>query len=103
MNTNHKPPEVAAFIGTPRVTIHLCVPDDQERHLPKRRLAPHYLPSTVPLPRVGEVVYLSSTSAWGVTMVIHEWKSPGELRIELWLEYVSSSRSSRPPGFTLTQ
>lgn len=100
-NTNNTPPE--GFSATPRVTIHLCVPDDQERHLPKRRRAPQFLPSSVPLPRQGEVIYLSSTSAWGVTMVIHEWRAPTDLRIEVWLEHVGSARHARPSGFTLTQ
>jgi hypothetical protein len=85
------------------VTIHLCIPDDQEKHLPSRRRAPHYIPNGVPLPRQGEVVYLSSSSAWGVTMVIHEWRAPDDLHIELWLEHVGSSRHARPDGFTLTQ
>jgi hypothetical protein len=87
----------------PKITIHLCVPDDQERHLPARRRAPRYLPPTAPLPRQGEVIYLSSSSAWGVTMVIHEWRAPDELHIEVWLEHVGSSRHARPTGFTLTQ
>jgi hypothetical protein len=87
----------------PTVTIHLCVPDDQERHLPKRRRAPPYLPPGVPLPRVGEVIYLSSTSAWGVELVVHEWRTPTELRIEVWLTHVGSARHLRPPGFSLTQ
>lgn len=89
--------------STPEVRIHLCIPDDQEQHLPARRRAPRYLPLNAPLPRQGEVIYLSSSSAWGVTMVIHEWLSPVELRIELWLEHVGSSRHARPTGFTVTQ
>jgi hypothetical protein len=87
----------------PNVTIHLCIPDDQERHLPRHRRAPRYLPPTVPLPRQGEVIYLSSSSAWGVTMVIHEWRSQEDLHIEVWLEHVGSARHARPTGFTLTQ
>lgn len=90
-------------ISKPEVRIHLCIPADQERHLPVRRRAPAYLPIDAPLPRQGEVIYLSSSSAWGVTMVIHEWISPVELRIELWLEHVGSARHARPTGFTMTQ
>lgn len=85
------------------VQIHLCIPDDQTRHLPKRRRAPAYLPTNVPLPRVGEVLYLSSSSAWAVAMVIHDWQAPNRLRIEVWLEHVSASRHARPTGFALTQ
>ena len=85
------------------VQVHLCVPDDQEVHLPRRRRAPQFLPKTAPLPRIGEIVYLSSTSAWAVITVIHEWQSPHELRIEVWLEHVGSARMHRPTGFSLTQ
>jgi hypothetical protein len=89
--------------GKPSIRIHLCIPDDQMRHLPKRRRAPAYLPESAPLPRQGEVIYLSSTSAWGVAMVIHEWESPDRLRVEVWLEHVGGARHSRPTGFMLTQ
>jgi hypothetical protein len=92
-----------AAAATPHIQIHLCVPDDQERHLPKRRRAPQYLPAMAPLPRVGEVIYLSSSSAWGVELVIHEWRTPHDLRIEIWITHVGSSRHTRPTGFSLTQ
>jgi hypothetical protein len=85
------------------VRVHLCVPEDQKRHLPKRRRAPAELPPEAPLPRQGEVIYLSSSSAWGVAMVIHEWLSQDMLRVEVWLEHVTASRNARPPGFELTQ
>ena len=83
--------------------VHLCIPEDQQRYLPKRRRAPAYLPKGAPMPRVGEVIYLSSSSAWAVAMVIHEWESPTRLRVEVWLEHVSASRHARPTGFALTQ
>lgn len=86
-----------------QVEIHLCIPDDQERHLPKRRRAPRLLPNDAPMPRTGEVIYLSSSSAWIVRMVIHEWRSPHDLRIELWMDWIGSARHARPAGFTITQ
>lgn len=86
-----------------RVDRHFCIPDDQVRQLPKRRRAPHSLPPDVPLPRVNDVIYLSSSSAWGVAMLVHEWRSPQHLVIQIWLEHVSSSRHLRPSGFELTQ
>lgn len=86
-----------------QVEIELCVPDDQERHLPERRRAPQYLPLSAPLPRQGEVIYLSSSSAWGVELVVHEWRSPVDLRIEVWITHVGTSRQRRQPGFELTQ
>ena len=99
--------EMATQPTTPRaatnVRVHLCIPDDQERHLPKRRRAPQFVPPDVPMPRVGEVIYLSSTSAWMVSRLIHEWTSAVDLRIEIWLEWVGSARHSRPPGFAMTQ
>jgi len=85
------------------VEVCLCVPDDQEVHLPKRRRAPKRLPADVPLPRIGEVVYLSSTSAWKVLLLIHEWRAVDRLRIEVWLEHVGGARDYRPAGFELTQ
>jgi len=85
------------------VNVHLCIADDQEHHLPKRRRAPHHLPRDVPLPTVGDVIYLSSSSAWVVRTRIHEWLSPHDLRIELWLEWIGSARHTRATGFALTQ
>lgn len=85
------------------VSVHLCVPEDQARHLPKRRRAPHLLPRDVPLPRTGDVIYLNPQSAWGVQMVVYQWDTPDALRIEVWLEYVANSRHTRPSGFSLTQ
>lgn len=87
----------------PTIEVLLCVPDDQAKYLPKRRRAPDNLPPTAPLPRQGEVIYLSSTSAWGVQMVVHEWKTPDHLRVEVWLSHVITSNHTRPSGFSLTQ
>jgi hypothetical protein len=100
-NHNHGVPSHAN--GAPQITIHLCVPDDEEQHLPKRRRAPRYLPAGAPLPRKGEVLYLSSTSAWAVELVIHEWRSPLDLHIEVWLTHLGNARHRRASGFALTQ
>lgn len=86
-----------------RISRHLCVPADQEKYLPRRRRTPQFLPAAAPLPRQGEVLYLSSSSAWGVELVIHEWLSPVDLRVEVWITHVGSSRQRRPTGFQLTQ
>lgn len=86
-----------------KITICFCVPEDQEFFLPKRRRAPGHLPPEAPLPRTGEYVYLSSSSAWQVMSVIHEWRSEVDLHIECWLEYVGSARHRRPAAFALTQ
>jgi len=83
--------------------VHLCVPDDQARYLPKRRRAPATIPQGAPLPRQGEVIYLSPGSAWGVHMVVHNWKAADHLLVEVWLTHVSTSNHSRPTGFSLTQ
>ena len=85
------------------VSALFCVPEDQLHFLPKRIKAPDVLPLDVPIPRHGEVIYLSPSSAWVVQTVIHEWLSPDTLRIEVWLDHVSSSRRARPTGFALTQ
>jgi len=89
--------------ASPRIEIHLCVPDDEEQLLPKRRRAPRYLPIAAPLPRQGDVIYLSSSSAWRVEVVVHEWRTPVDLRIEVWLSHMGTSRHRRPPGFETTQ
>jgi hypothetical protein len=81
------------------LTVHLCVPDDQVRHLPKRRKAPESLPPNVPVPRQGDVIYLSRSSAWGVEVVVYDWLAPDQLRIEIWLKHVGSAQQLRESGF----
>lgn len=85
------------------VARHFCITDEQQAHIPSRRRAPAALPPEAPTPRRGEVVYLSSSSAWIVSTLIHEWRSPRDLRIEIWLEYAGTGRFKRPDGFTSTQ
>ena len=46
---------------------------------------------------MGEVVYLSSTSAWAVAMVIYELLPGGHMRTEIWLEHVHAARHQRSP------
>ena len=92
----HKPP--APVLPT-LMTVHLCVPDDQVRHLPKRRRAPESLPSYLPVPRQGEVIYLSRTSAWAVQMVVHDWQAPDELRVEVWIRHVGTSQQLHESNF----
>lgn len=89
----------------PRLKIEavLSFPDDQRVHLPDYRPAPDLLPPGSPIPRLGEFVYLSSTSAWMVWRGVHEWLSPTGLRIEVWLDWVGSSRQARNPDFMVTQ
>jgi len=71
--------------------------------LPDYRPAPDVLPQGSPIPRMGEFVYLSSTSAWVVRRVVHEWLSPTGLRIEVWLEWAGCARFARHPNFMVTQ
>lgn len=85
------------------VEVQLCVADDQEEYLPRRRRAPGTLPRNVPVPGIGDVIYLNSTSAWVVKLVIHEWRTPQYVHIGVWLEHVNSPRHGAPPGFALTQ
>lgn len=79
-----------------RVEVHLCIQDKERHHLPNPCTVPHVLPRHAPLPRQGEVVYLGSDSAWWVTSVIHHWRTPQELRVELWLEHMSPQYGARP-------
>ena len=92
--------------GALAVQIHFCVPEHEEHLVPKRRRAPLLMPLEAPLPRIGEVVNLSSTSAWSVTMVVHSWQSQRDLRVEVWLEHLGDAGSAgtkRRAGFDLTQ
>ena len=89
---------LALVNGQPRkpvATVHLCIPDDQLAHLPEGLPIPAW-PAEFPTPRIGEVLYLTSTSAWLVHTVIHELLH-GDLRTEVWIERVASARVSRDP------
>ena len=77
--------------------------DESARPLPARRRAPHYLPLCAPLPRIGEVIYLNSTSAWGVRLVVHEWLAPDDLHVIVWVEHVGATHHAGLPGFSVTQ
>lgn len=85
------------------VEVRYCIPDADKEHLPRRRRHPEIIPPGAPLPRQGDVIYLSSSSAWGVSAIIYEWRSPRDLLVQLWLEHLGNSRAARAPGFTLTQ
>lgn len=85
-----------------RVEARYMVPEDQQRLLPRRSRAPQTLP-THAVPHAGTVVYLSGDSAWVVELVVHEWLSPIDLSVEVWITHVGSLRHARPPGFKLTQ
>lgn len=87
IRTRHHTPTVIPTL----FSVHLCVPDDQVRHLPKRRRAPESLPPNVPVPRVGDVIQLSRSSLWAVAMVVHNWLEPDELRVEVWLRHAGTN------------
>ena len=67
----------------PTFTVRFCIPDDQLKELPQGQHVPQTLPKGALVPRVGDVVYLTSTSAWGVSMVIHEMLPGCDVRIEV--------------------
>lgn len=83
------------------IEVQLCIPEEQERFVPKRRRAPQFLPLTCPIPRKGEVIYLAQASPWAVSLVVHQWRGPTYLRVEVWLEHLGTM--GRPAGFALTQ
>lgn len=74
--------------------VHLCIPDDQLVHLTQGQAIPQW-PAGRRLPRNGEVIYLTSTSAWVVVMVIHELLPGSDVRVEVWLEWVGAARQVR--------
>jgi hypothetical protein len=87
--------------GAQHVETRLCIPDDQLHEAADLPVWALELPDGAPLPRTGDVLYLSSTSAWGVSMVIHERLTRDFTRIEVWLSHVGASRHSREPGSSL--
>lgn len=80
-----------------------CIHHEHASRTPSRRRWPRFLPIGAPLPRRGEYVYLTSTSAWRVENVIHEWRGPHRLHIEVWLDYAGPAHHERTPDFELTQ
>lgn len=93
----------APRLREPVDVVHLCIPDDQRHHLPEHQAIAQTMPVGASRPVAGDVVYLTSTSAWVVRMVIHELLPEGRVRVEVWLEWVGSARHVRPAGFTVTQ
>lgn len=62
-------------------TVHLCISEEQLMHFPSGQAMPTW-PAGVPVPQSGQVIYLTSTSAWAVGIVIHEFVLGG-LRTEV--------------------
>jgi hypothetical protein len=88
---------------TPAICIELKPVDEHAAMVPKRRRAPQFLPIQAPLPRQGEIVYLSSTSAWSVRGVLHEWLTPQYLHVTVLIEYQGHTHHAARPDFALTQ
>ena len=76
-------------------TVHLCIPEEQLMHFPSGQAMPTW-PAGAPVPQSGEVIYLTSTSAWAVRIVIHEFMRGG-LRTEVHLEWIGAARHLRDP------
>lgn len=83
--------------------VHLCFPDDQLAHFPEGKSDVPRWPLGVPAPRQGEVIYLTSASAWAVSLVIHELVFGGGVRTEIWLEWIGASRHRREAECTFVQ
>lgn len=77
--------------------------DEHAALFPKRRRAPFVLPTGAPVPRAGEMVFLTSTSAWGVLHVVHEILAGGELCVSVWLRYLGKTPYAERPDFVPTQ
>ena len=75
--------------------VRLCIPDEQLHHLPEGQHVPDTLPPGSLLPRKGDVMYLTSTSAWSVEIVIHELLCGDRVRVEVWLTWIGSARHAR--------
>ncbi len=98
------PRAARAETGRTRLEVHLCVPDEDAPLLPDYMpLGAMRLPPGAPIPRVGEILYLSSTSAWCVETVVHEPLSPTSIRVEVWLTRVGAARCRRDERSGRTQ
>ena len=87
----------------PSIHIELKPVEEHLHQLPRRNRAPFCLPLHAPLPRKGEVIYLTSTSAWGVSLVVHEWLATDTLHIVVWLEPLGSTHHGARVDFGVTQ
>lgn len=81
--------------------VRLCIPDDQLAHAEDLPAWALELPEGAPLPRRQDVLYLNSTSAWAVELVIHERVSRSLTMVEVWLTYMGAGRQRRDPGMRL--
>lgn len=81
----------AAQAQAPEPSVVLCISDDQLVHLPQGIVVPTW-PADAHVPRKGEVIYLTSTSAWVVAIVIHEIVRGGAVKVEVWLEWIGAAR-----------
>lgn len=90
--------------SVPKVDIrgHFCVPDDHEHLLPKRRRTPRQLPPDA-IPAVNTYVQINSRSMWRVVRHVQEWRSPHELRIQVWIEYEGPTHHAGRKDFEFTQ
>lgn len=82
---------------SPAFEAHLCIPEDQVQYLPPGQHVRTLWPSGAAIPKREDIVYLTSTSAWVVFIVVHELLDGGQdVRVELWLNWIGASRNSRP-------
>ena len=88
---------------TPAIRIEVRAVDESVNALPRRHRMPHYLPLCAPLPRAGELIYVSSTSAWRVSGVVHQWHAPDDLHVLVWVEFAGSTHHAGRPAFDVTQ
>lgn len=91
------------FAGTlcqPAVRVEIESLDDVTSPLPKR--ARRFLPPGAPVPSRGDILYLTSTSAWRVHQVIHEWLGPSLLHVHLVCAHEGGTHYGDRANFSLT-
>lgn len=86
----------------PHIPVVVRVEMHSANGMPLPRRAPRYLPPAGPLPRHGDVIYLTSTSAWQVKRVVHEALNQREFCIHVVIEHIGSTHH-REGAFSLTQ
>lgn len=87
----------------PAIRIELQAVEESQMPLPKRRRTPHYLPLHAPLPRTGEIIYINSTSAWRVVLVVHDWLAPDDLHLLVVVEHAGAPHHGARRDFGVTQ
>jgi hypothetical protein len=94
---NWTPPPHPSPICHPAIRVELRSFDEAAQPLPRR--GPRFLPPAAPVPQQGDLVYLTSTSAWRVRMLVHEWLALDTLHVHVIVEHVGATHHGNRASF----